>query len=184
MAALKRSLSENTVTLPPFVSSKVIMLAQHWVENTADTADTADTGDTRNTADTPGDGDTDTGAGRGMITLPGGAVLVAKTGQLEADKAERGAEPPDVSITLSSQGQGAHTKVSIAPPSAQTGAEVIQSGQGGQSVPSSLLTILDTMGLPLALLPTLLAVYRDVRDTYKVRIRTAVGGYMLCYSSN
>ena len=49
-------------------------------------------------------------------------------------------------------------------------------------MPSSLLTILDTMGLPLALLPTLLAVYRDVRDTYKVR--TAVGGYMLCYSSN
>ena len=99
VAALKRSLSENTVTLPPFVSSKVIMLAQHWVENTADTADT---GDTHNTADTPGDGDTDTDAGRGMITLPGGAVLVAKTGQLEVDKAERGAEPPDVSITLSS----------------------------------------------------------------------------------
>ena len=139
------------------------MLAQHWVENTADTADT---GDTRDTADTPGDGDTDTGAGRGMITLPGGAVLVAKTGQLEADKTERGAEPPDVSITLSSQGQGAHTEVSITPSSVQTGAE---GGQGGQGVPSSLLTILDTMGLPLALLPTLLAVYRDVRDTYKVR---------------
>ena len=136
------------------------MLAQHWVENTADTSDT---GDTRETADTPGDGDTDTGAGRGMITLPGGAVLVAKTGQLEADKTERGAEPPDVSITLSSQGQGAHTEVSINPSSAQTSAE------GGQGVPSSLLTILDTMGLPLALLPTLLAVYRDVRDTYKVR---------------
>ena len=50
------------------------MLAQHWVENTADTADT---GDTLDTGDTPGDGDTDTGAGRGMITLPGGAVLVA-----------------------------------------------------------------------------------------------------------
>ena len=163
VAELRRSLSENTVTLPPFVSSKVIMLAQHWVENTADTSDT---GDTLNTADTPGDGDTDTGAGRGMITLPGGAVLVAKTGQLEADKTERGAEPPDVSITLSSQGQGAHTEVSIAPSSAQTGAEV---SQGGQGVPSSLLTILDTMGLPLALLPTLLAVYRDVRDTYKVR---------------
>ena len=102
MAELRRSLSENTVTLPPFVSSKVIMLAQHWVENTADTADTADTGDTHNTADTLGDGDTDTDTGRGMITLPGGAVLVAKTGQLEVDKAERGAEPPDVSITLSS----------------------------------------------------------------------------------
>ena len=40
MAELWRSLSEKTVTL--LVSSKVIMLAQHWVEN-QNTADTVDT---------------------------------------------------------------------------------------------------------------------------------------------
>ena len=43
MAEHWRHLSEKTVTLPPFVSfvySKVIMLAQHWVENTANTGDT------------------------------------------------------------------------------------------------------------------------------------------------
>ena len=38
------------------------------------------------------------------------------------------------------------------------------------SVPAPVLLILDTMGLPLALLPTLLAVYRDVRDTYKLMV--------------
>ena len=40
MAEHWRHLSEKTVTLPPFVSSKVIMLVQHWVENTANTGDT------------------------------------------------------------------------------------------------------------------------------------------------
>ena len=40
VAELRRSLSEETVTL--LVSSKVIMLAQHWVEN-QNTADTVDT---------------------------------------------------------------------------------------------------------------------------------------------
>ena len=41
MAELWRSPSEDIVTL--LVSSKVIMLAQHWVEN----QNTTDTGDTR-----------------------------------------------------------------------------------------------------------------------------------------
>ena len=48
------------------------------------------------------------------------------------------------------------------------------------SVPASILSILDTMGLPLALLPTLLAVYRDVRDTYKLLV---VQGYAVSWSS-
>ena len=68
----------------------------------------------------------------------GGAVLVARTGQLEADKVE----PPDLSITLSSQ--GAHTGLSIAPPCAQTSAEM--QGQ-------------DTVGVSLLLLLSLLSVY-------------------------
>ena len=62
---------------------------------------------------------------------------MARTGQLEADKVE----PPDQSITLSSQ--GAHIELSIAPPCAQTSAEI--QGQ-------------DTMGVSLSL-PTLLSVY-------------------------
>ena len=61
---------------------------------------------------------------------------MARTGQLEADKVE----PPDVSITLSSQGE--HIELSIAPPCAQTSAE-----------------IQDTMGVSLLLLHTLLSVY-------------------------
>ena len=63
---------------------------------------------------------------------------MARTGQLEADKVE----PPDLSITLSSQ--GAHTELSIAPASVQTGAEM--QGQ-------------DMMGVSLLLLLTLLSVY-------------------------
>ena len=66
------------------------------------------------------------------------AVLVARTGQLEADKVE----PPDLSITLSSQ--GAHTGLSIAPASVQTSAEIQDQ---------------DTMGVSLLLLLTLLSVY-------------------------
>ena len=61
----------------------------------------------------------------------GGAVLVARTGQLEADKVE----PPDLSITLSSQ--GAHTGLSIAPPCAQTSAEM----QGQDMMGVSLLSV-------------------------------------------
>ena len=47
-------------------------------------------------------------------------------------------------------------------------------------VPSGILSILDTIGLPLALLPTLLAVYRDVRDTYKLLV---VEGYCVSWST-
>ena len=61
----------------------------------------------------------------------GGAVLVARTGQLEADKVE----PPDLSITLSSQGE--HTGLSIAPASVQTGAEI----QGQDTMGVSLLSV-------------------------------------------
>ena len=64
--------------------------------------------------------------------MAGGAVLVARTGQLEADKVE----PPDQSITLSSQ--GAHTGLSIAPASVQTGAEM----QGQDRFLLLLLTLL------------------------------------------
>ena len=66
------------------------------------------------------------------------AVLVARTGQLEEDKVE----PPDLSITLSSQGE--HTGLSIAPPCVQTSAEIQDQ---------------DTMGVSLLLLHTLLSVY-------------------------
>ena len=59
------------------------------------------------------------------------AVLVARTGQLEADKVE----PPDLSITLSSQGE--HTGLSIAPASVQTGGEM----QGQDTMGVSLLSV-------------------------------------------
>ena len=64
--------------------------------------------------------------------MAGGAVLVARTGQLKADKVE----PPDQSITLSSQ--GAHIELSIAPPCAQTVAEM----QGQDTMGVSLLLLL------------------------------------------
>ena len=87
---LKRSLSESTVELPPFVSSKVIMLAQHWVENTTVREETEEL-----------DREMDETPEPGMITLPGGAVLVAKSGTNNGDlKTGRLSEPPDVSITL------------------------------------------------------------------------------------
>ena len=58
-------------------------------------------------------------------------MLVARTGQLEEDKVE----PPDLSITLSSQ--GAHTGLSIAPPCAQTSGEI----QGQDTMGVSLLSV-------------------------------------------
>ena len=63
---------------------------------------------------------------------------MARTGQLEEDKVE----PPDLSITLSSQGE--HTGLSIAPAGVQTSAEI-----QGQV----------TVGVSLLLLHTLLSVY-------------------------
>ena len=47
-------------------------------------------------------------------------------------------------------------------------------------MPPAILSILDSIGLPLALLPTLLAVYRDVRDTYKVLVAE---GYCVSWST-
>ena len=89
---LKKSLSENTMELSPFVSSKVIMLAQHWVENTTVT-------DTR-AEEEELDREMDETPEPSMITLPGGAVLVAKSGNNGELKGGRLSEPPDVSITL------------------------------------------------------------------------------------
>ena len=76
--------------------------------------------------------------------MAGGAVLVARTGQLEADKVE----PPDQSITLSSQ--GAHTGLSIATPCVQTGAEM----QGQDTMGVSLLLLLLTLLSVYMLAPT------------------------------
>ena len=110
----------------------------------------------------------------GMITLPGGAVLVAKSGstaedtdQATAGSVSRASEPPDVSITLSNKTQ--ETMVTSPPAAAPA-----------HGVPPPLLSTLDSMELPLALLPTLLAVYRDVRDTYKLLV---VQGYCVSWST-
>ena len=64
--------------------------------------------------------------GVGMITLPGGAVLVAKTGEGESSKDRL-------------------TRVARCS--------------------------FNTLSLPVAPVPTLLAVYRDVRDTYKMLVQ-------------
>ena len=88
---LSRSLSQTSVELPPFVSSKVIMLAQHWVERSQ--AREEEPAKAEEMEPEPGS--------LGMITLPGGAVLVAKSGAALGDvKPGRASEPPDVSITL------------------------------------------------------------------------------------
>ena len=94
---LSRSLSQTSVELPPFVSSKVIMLAQHWVERSqAREEEPAKAEETEEL-----DREMDETPEPGMITLPGGAVLVAKSGTNNGDlKTGRLSEPPDVSITL------------------------------------------------------------------------------------
>ena len=127
------------------------------------------------------------GQGSGMITLPGGAVLVAKQGAGDQARLERGAEPPDVSITLSGVqtsdngvsitlcNNTSSTVVTPVPAAAPEGCDAPAPG-----VPPDLLSILDSMELPLALLPTLLAVYRDVRDTHKI---LCVQGYCVSWST-
>ena len=199
---LSRSLSETTVELPPFVSSKVIMLAQHWVERSQAREEETEKAEEEEAGEEPGS--------LGMITLPGGAVLVAKSGSGSGSdyKAGRVSEPPDVSITLSSL-RSENTEsfetseikldnfssknesgVSItlcntkppspSPASTNTTNTPSSSTSSSPGVPPAILSILDTIGLPLALLPTLLAVYRDVRDTYKVLVAE---GYCVSWST-
>ena len=57
---------------------------------------------------------------------------------------------------------------------------VAASSDSNPGVPTAILSILDNIGLPLALLPTLLAVYRDVRDTYKLLVAE---GYCVSWST-
>ena len=190
---LSRSLSETSVELPPFVSSKVIMLAQHWVERSQAREEEAEKAEAEEEAETePGS--------LGMITLPGGAVLVAKSGAGSTEyKPGRVSEPPDVSITLSSL-RSENTEeaavssgiklehfsskndsgVSISLCSSKPASPPSSSSSSTPGVPPAILSILDTIGLPLALLPTLLAVYRDVRDTYKVLVAE---GYCVSWST-
>jgi len=111
-----------------------------------------------------------------MITLPGGAVLVAKTGAGESSK-DRLTEPPDVSITLSQKSaQPAETVNSV------QGVSITLCGKSKPEwpgVPTELVSNLTTLSLPLALVPTLLAVYRDVRDTYKMLVQQ---GYVVSWA--
>ena len=150
-------LESSQVILPPFVSSKVIMLGQQWVEsghreqhqssdeaspNTAATSSQLSEGNTSNT-----------------ITLPGGAVLVARPATNAQAHSPRPAVPqeaPNVSITL-----GTKAKTGSSAPLLTNGATTTA------TPPARVVASLTALGLPLACLPSLLAVYREVRDTYK-----------------
>ena len=155
------------------------MLAQQWVENTQAREEAREVD--------PDSEMVSSGQGGGMITLPGGAVLVAKQGAGDQARLERGAEPPDVSITLSGVqtsdngvsitlcNNTSSTVVTPVPAAAPAGCDPPAPG-----VPPDLLSILDSMELPIALLPTLLAVYRDVRDTHKI---LCVQGYCVSWST-
>ena len=154
-------------------------MAQQWVENTQAREEAREVD--------PDNEIVSSGKGSGMITLPGGAVLVAKQGAGDQARLERGAEPPDVSITLSGVqtsdngvsitlcNNTSSTVVTPVPAAAPEGCDAPAPG-----VPPDLLSILDSMELPLALLPTLLAVYRDVRDTHKI---LCVQGYCVSWST-
>ena len=143
------------------------MLAQQWVENSQAMEDMEQE---EGEIEKEMDGEEDA-PGMGMITLPGGAVLVAKTASGEINKG-RMTDPPDVSITLSQKSaQIAEPGVSITLCS--------KAKQDWPAVPSALVTILTSLALPLALVPTLLAVYRDVRDTYKMLVQQ---GYVVSWA--
>ena len=134
-------LESSQVILPPFVSSKVIMLAQQWVEGAPAPAQEG----VEEASVSSGQGES-----QNTITLPGGAVLVARPAQGGGGASPRPAisqEAPDVSITL-----GAKTQ----PPTPPT-----------EGPPARVLASLAALALPLACLPSLLAVYREVRDSYK-----------------
>ena len=119
------------------------------------------------------------------LVVTGGAVLVAKLGAGDQSRQERGAEPPDVSITLSGV-QSSDDGVSITlcnntnPSTVVTPVPAPEAPPAAPGLPPELLSILDSMELPLALLPTLLAVYRDVRDTHKI---LCVQGYCVSWST-
>ena len=88
---MRALLESSQVILPPFVSSKVIMLGQQWVESGNSSAEeaTPDAAAESNTSNT--------------ITLPGGAVLVARPATNAQAHSPRPAVPqeaPNVSITL------------------------------------------------------------------------------------
>jgi len=166
-------LGENTAKLPPFVSSKVIMLAQQWVENSQAREEMEkEEGEIEKEMDGEEDG-----PGVGMITLPGGAVLVAKTGSGDSNKG-RLTEPPDVSITLSQKTAAAQQTETV---SCVQGVSITLCSKpkaDWPAVPTALVNILTSLSLPLALVPTLLAVYRDVRDRYKLMVQQ---GYVVSW---
>jgi len=167
-----KGLGETTVNLPPFVSSKVIMLAQQWVEN-SQARDEMETEEGEIEKEMDG---AEEAPGVSMITLPGGAVLVAKTGAGDSNKG-RLTEPPDVSITLSQKSAQSHL---TEPVSTVQGVSItLCSKPDWATVPANLVTTLTSLALPLALVPTLLAVYRDVRDTYKLLVQQ---GYVVSWA--
>ena len=150
-----RALLESTqVILPPFVSSKVIMLGQQWVESGHREHPTVD--------DAPPDQPSQFSESStpNTITLPGGAVLVARPATNTQAHSPRPAVPqeaPNVSITL-----GTKVKASSTAPLLTNGTTAPTT-----TPPARVVASLAALGLPLACLPSLLAVYREVRDTYK-----------------
>ena len=147
-------LESSQVILPPFVSSKVIMLGQQWVES----GHREHQGSEEATSDNAAGAPSAEGTTSNTITLPGGAVLVARPATNTQAHSPRPAVPqeaPNVSITL-----GTKAKTGAAAP-------VLTNGATTPTPPARVVASLTALGLPLACLPSLLAVYREVRDTYK-----------------
>ena len=134
-------------------------MAQQWVENTQAREEAREVD--------PDNEIVSSGQGSGMITLPGGAVLVAKQGAGDQARLERGAEPPDVSITLSGV-QSSDDGVSITlcnntnPSTVVTPVPAPEAPPAAPGLPPELLSILDSMELPLALLVGRSVVLGDV----------------------
>ena len=148
-------LESSQVILPPFVSSKVIMLGQQWVES-GNQSSSAEEATPDAVSQLPESNTSNT------ITLPGGAVLVARPATNAQAHSPRPAVPqeaPNVSITL-----GTKAKTNSAAPLLTNGATTTATAA---TPPARVVASLTALGLPLACLPTLLAVYREVRDTYK-----------------
>merc|ERR1719290_614154 len=103
------------------------------------------------------------GSTSNTITLPGGAVLVARPATNTQAHSPRPAVPqeaPNVSITL-----GTKVKASSTAPLLTNGTTAPSTTT--TTPPARVVASLAALGLPLACLPSLLAVYREVRDTYK-----------------
>merc|ERR1719234_2049915 len=154
-------LESSQVILPPFVSSKVIMLGQQWVESGHREHQSISEETSTETAGSqlPGEGKPPN-----TITLPGGAVLVARPAtnaqQAHSPRPAVPQEAPNVSITL---GTKAKTSNNPAPPLTNGATTTTTTA----TPPARVVASLTALGLPLACLPSLLAVYREVRDTYK-----------------